>query len=467
MVFGWLFGKKKTDSQQQQQNANAQQQQAQKQQAQQKQSKPHNNTQQSDQLLEDSWIYEYLLQYLTSPLWKVPIYEFLDENCIVFDDEEENKFSYTEIHNKFKKLIEGMIETLMAEIGIDEQKLLQYIEIGLKSPHHKKVFEQLLIVDNFLVFKKLMVKRNKELELEALKEMMKNEQEEPVPEDEEKLKLASMEAERAEIEHAIQMSLAAEEEIKKLHDVEDEELKKVLEMSKITYEKEAQTRSQIQKQQQEQTPVPDQSKVTDFQLPQTHVEQAPQKVEQVQQNKKEVSPVKQDKPKEAPKPQEKEPEVEEVKQQEPQFKPLNKLPVLKAPSNLPPLVNKKYEKPIDDLLADRATLLQQLDNYKAVEEKLKSQQVPEKQEEEGEKEESLEERKKRLLAQRELLRKKKQQQREQELKDYKEGGEETKKAISSQQSVLLTENQPANTENLSQQELQKRQNLISKIKQNM
>ncbi|KAL4440973.1 hypothetical protein ABPG74_009386 [Tetrahymena malaccensis] len=461
MVFGWLFGKKKTDSQQQQQNAVAQQQQAQKQQAQQKQSKPQSNAQQSDKLLEDSWIYEYLLQYLTSPLWKVPIYEFLDENCIVFDDEEENKFSYTEIHNKFKKLIEGMIESLMAEIGIDEQKLLQYIEIGLKSPHHKKVFEQLLIVDNFLVFKKLMVKRNKELELEALKEMMKNEEQEPVPENEEKLKLASMEAERAEIEHAIQMSLAAEEEIKKLHDVEDEELQKVLEMSKVTYEKEVQTRSQVQQQQQEPTPVPDQSKVTNFQLPQSHPEKAPQQAEQVQQSKKEESPVKQDKPKE------KEPEVEEVKQQEPQFKPLNKLPVLKAPSNLPPLVNKKYEKPIDDLLADRATLLQQLDNYKSVEEKLRNQQVPEKKEEEGEKEESLEERKKRLLAQRELLRKKKQQQREQELKDYKEGGEDTKKNISSQQSVLLTENQPASTENLSQQDLQKRQNLISKIKQNM
>jgi len=32
-------------------------------------------------------------------------------------------------------------------------------------------------VDNFLVFKKLMVKRNKELELEALKEVMKQDKE--------------------------------------------------------------------------------------------------------------------------------------------------------------------------------------------------------------------------------------------------------------------------------------------------
>jgi hypothetical protein len=61
-----------------------------------------------------------LIQYLTSPLWKIPIYEFLDEHCIVFDEEEENKFEYTDVHNKFKKKIEEMINQLMADIGITE-----------------------------------------------------------------------------------------------------------------------------------------------------------------------------------------------------------------------------------------------------------------------------------------------------------------------------------------------------------
>ena len=40
---------------------------------------------------------------------------------------------------------------------------------------HKKIFEQLLIADNFLVFKKLLVKRNKELELEAIKSLQEEE----------------------------------------------------------------------------------------------------------------------------------------------------------------------------------------------------------------------------------------------------------------------------------------------------
>ena len=50
-------------------------------------------------------------------------------------------------------------------------------EIGLKNKQHRKIFEQILIVDNFIIFKKLMIKRNKELELEALKEMDKQDNE--------------------------------------------------------------------------------------------------------------------------------------------------------------------------------------------------------------------------------------------------------------------------------------------------
>jgi hypothetical protein len=32
-------------------------------------------------------------------VWKNPIVEFIDEHCLVFDNEEENKLEYTDIHN--------------------------------------------------------------------------------------------------------------------------------------------------------------------------------------------------------------------------------------------------------------------------------------------------------------------------------------------------------------------------------
>ena len=43
---------------------------------------------------------------------------FIDEHCIVFDSEDENKLEYTQIHGNFKKLVEEMLGELMAELGV-------------------------------------------------------------------------------------------------------------------------------------------------------------------------------------------------------------------------------------------------------------------------------------------------------------------------------------------------------------
>ena len=55
---------------------------------------------------------------------------FLDEHCIIFDTEDENKLEYTVIHSvyltayynplvqNFKKLVEELLGELMAELGV-------------------------------------------------------------------------------------------------------------------------------------------------------------------------------------------------------------------------------------------------------------------------------------------------------------------------------------------------------------
>ena len=40
-----------------------------------------------------------ITEYLKSPVWKNPILSFIDEHCIVFDEDDENKLEYTDIHN--------------------------------------------------------------------------------------------------------------------------------------------------------------------------------------------------------------------------------------------------------------------------------------------------------------------------------------------------------------------------------
>ena len=42
-----------------------------------------------------------IINFLRSPRWKTPVMSFLDENCIIFDTEDENKLEYTSVHNVF------------------------------------------------------------------------------------------------------------------------------------------------------------------------------------------------------------------------------------------------------------------------------------------------------------------------------------------------------------------------------
>ena len=49
--------------------------------------------------LTQKWKYDFMVQFLSGPLWKTRILDFVDYHCVVFDSEEENKFEYTTIHN--------------------------------------------------------------------------------------------------------------------------------------------------------------------------------------------------------------------------------------------------------------------------------------------------------------------------------------------------------------------------------
>lgn len=43
---------------------------------------------------------------------------------------------------------------MMAELQINEEQFMRAVETGIKHKTDKAIFDQLLIIDNFLVFKK-------------------------------------------------------------------------------------------------------------------------------------------------------------------------------------------------------------------------------------------------------------------------------------------------------------------------
>lgn len=51
----------------------------------------------------------------------------------------------------------------MRDLGVTDQQFVEACEKAALNPIHKKIVDQIMAVDNFLAFKRLMVKRNNEL----------------------------------------------------------------------------------------------------------------------------------------------------------------------------------------------------------------------------------------------------------------------------------------------------------------
>jgi hypothetical protein len=69
---------------------------------------------------------------------------------------------------EFKKMVENLIEVLLAELGINHEIFGEACETA-SCTEYKSVIDQIVALDNFLYFKKMMVARNIKLNEEALK----------------------------------------------------------------------------------------------------------------------------------------------------------------------------------------------------------------------------------------------------------------------------------------------------------
>lgn len=119
---------------------------------------------------EEDWVIESLVGYLGSPDWVVPVSRFMEVQCSVFDDEDENKLTYTEIHQQYKRLVEKLLDHHMQEVGINEQQFLDACSSPFaQSNTLQVVFQPVLATDDFQMFRSLMVQKNMELQLQALR----------------------------------------------------------------------------------------------------------------------------------------------------------------------------------------------------------------------------------------------------------------------------------------------------------
>jgi hypothetical protein len=65
-------------------------------------------------------------------------------------------------------LVEELLEVLIKDLGVTEEQFVISCEKAAKNPQYARIVNQILAVDNFIAFKKLMVKRNNELNQQAM-----------------------------------------------------------------------------------------------------------------------------------------------------------------------------------------------------------------------------------------------------------------------------------------------------------
>lgn len=73
---------------------------------------------------ESEWLFDFLLSVFRSKQWDATVMGFIDEHCVVFDTDEENKLAYTTSHQQFKDLVSNVSSLLLfrcdTNVGSDE-----------------------------------------------------------------------------------------------------------------------------------------------------------------------------------------------------------------------------------------------------------------------------------------------------------------------------------------------------------
>ncbi|OXB76128.1 UNVERIFIED_CONTAM: hypothetical protein H355_005339 [Colinus virginianus] len=124
------------------------------------------------------WVVDSIAGFLRGPAWSVPVLEFMEQKCEVFDDEEESKLSYTEIYQEYQALVEKLLEGYLTEVGITEEKFQEAFSSPLARTHTSQaILQTVLAAEDFRLFKKMMVQKNIEMQLQAIRVMKERNEE--------------------------------------------------------------------------------------------------------------------------------------------------------------------------------------------------------------------------------------------------------------------------------------------------
>eukprot|EP00193_Tetraselmis_chui_P012235 CAMPEP_0177775466 /NCGR_PEP_ID=MMETSP0491_2-20121128/14133_1 /TAXON_ID=63592 /ORGANISM="Tetraselmis chuii, Strain PLY429" /LENGTH=481 /DNA_ID=CAMNT_0019294069 /DNA_START=352 /DNA_END=1794 /DNA_ORIENTATION=+ len=128
---------------------------------------------------DDTWLQESVIEFLRGPCYTNPLMGFIDEKCAVFDTEEENKLEYTQIHHEFQEVVDELISDFLEELGVSAEQFADTVASNVANEKlNSFVLSSILTVEDFVQFKAMMVKRNIDLTNQVLAIMEEHQLEE-------------------------------------------------------------------------------------------------------------------------------------------------------------------------------------------------------------------------------------------------------------------------------------------------
>ncbi|CAH1791848.1 unnamed protein product [Owenia fusiformis] len=120
----------------------------------------------------NEWVYDELICFLQHPLFQLPLGEFMDKFCIIFDPTMKVEAAHREAHEAYKRLVTGLLEGFREDAKLTHEQIISALsEMNKKDDLRvmfQYIFEEVLASESFDIFSRLMVQRNIELQQQAL-----------------------------------------------------------------------------------------------------------------------------------------------------------------------------------------------------------------------------------------------------------------------------------------------------------
>ncbi|KAF7637793.1 ARL2_Bind_BART domain-containing protein [Meloidogyne graminicola] len=126
-------------------------------------------------------LFDYFMEFLRSDLWQIPINQFIEQRSIVFEREPDLSSSpntvesFYSIHNEFTKIVNDLVNAYCDDCNQNREKIMEALKIVYQEKFQqmtnkdKMIIEPIVASEHFDVFVPMMMRKNIELQLQALK----------------------------------------------------------------------------------------------------------------------------------------------------------------------------------------------------------------------------------------------------------------------------------------------------------